>query len=282
MQCRLCPLACGADRSKRAGACGVTGISVAKSYLHPYEEPPICHTNGSGAVFFTGCSLRCVFCQNYELSHATRGKPLTARELCDVFADLEARGADVLDLVTPDHIADRLAEALRMYRPHIPVVYNSSGYCSLSALELLDPYIDVYLPDFKFLSPDLSARYTRRSDYGEIASRALTFMAKKPVLREGVKLLSGLMVRHLVLPGCTSDSLRVLGRVWEIAGDVPLSVMRQYTPAGDIAAFPELQRRVTAREYRRVVDHALALGFTEIYTQDKASADLAFVPKWDD
>lgn len=283
MECRLCPVQCGADREKTFGRCGVKGLTVAKYYLHPFEEPPISHKNGSGTVFFGGCSLRCVFCQNYEVSRAKRGKSVTPKELIGIFRELEEMGADNINLVTPDHVSDLIAEALALYRPSIPVVYNSSGYALFSALERIDAFIDVYLPDLKFCSPALSERYTGRKDYFERASEAVAFMAKKPVsYDETGKMLSGCIVRHLVLPMCTSDSLKVLDFLkGVIPEDVPLSLMRQYTPMGEIESFPELARPITAREYRRVVDYAEALGFETIFTQEKESAEKAFIPSWD-
>lgn len=282
MQCQLCPVGCGADRPARAGACGVKALTVAKYYLHPYEEPPISHKNGSGTVFFGGCSLKCVFCQNYEVSRAERGKAVTPKELADIFVQLEEMGADNINLVTPDHVSDLVAEALSYRKPAIPVVYNSSGYCRVEALEQIAPYIDIWLPDCKFVSPDLAARYTGRRDYFDYAARAIEYMAQKPLVwREDGKLLSGIIVRHLILPSCTSDSLRVLDFLHEtLPEDVPLSLMRQYTPMGDIARFPELGRTITAREYRRVRDYAEQLGFP-LFTQEKASADRAFIPNWD-
>ena len=181
--CTLCPVACGADRSVRAGYCGVKALTVAKYYLHPFEEPPISHKNGSGTVFFGGCSLRCVFCQNFALSRAERGKAITPKELAGIFRELEEMGADNINLVTPDHVSPYIAEALALYKPRIPVVYNSGGYCKVSALEEIDPYIDVYLPDVKFFSPELSEHYTGRRDYFAYCSEAVRFMAKKPVRR---------------------------------------------------------------------------------------------------
>ncbi len=283
MECRLCPIQCGADREKTFGRCGVKGLTVAKYYLHPFEEPPISHKNGSGTVFFGGCSLRCVFCQNYEVSRAKRGKSVTPQELIAIFRELEEMGADNINLVTPDHVSDLIAEALSLYRPSIPVVYNSSGYALVPALERIDPFIDVYLPDLKFCSPALSERYTGRKDYFERAGEAVAFMAKKPVsYDETGKMLSGCIVRHLVLPMCTSDSLKVLDFLKSVLpGGVPLSLMRQYTPMGEIEGFPELARPITAREYRRVLEYAEALGFETIFTQEKESAKKAFIPSWD-
>lgn len=282
MHCSLCPVACGADRETTAGVCGTKGLVISKYYLHPYEEPPVSYKNGSGTVFFCGCSLRCVFCQNYELSRASRGKSVTPRELADIFLQLEEAGAENINLVTPDHVSHLIAEALALRKPAVPVVYNTGGYCTLPALKAVDPYVDVYLPDLKFCSPLLSERYTGKRDYFEYASRAIEFMAKKSPVWDGDKILRGLIVRHLVMPSATSDSLKILDFLEKtVPKNTPLSLMRQYTPMGDIQAFPELNRRVTAREYRRVVDHAAALGFETIYTQEKDSAQTQFIPQWD-
>lgn len=279
----LCPAECGADRNLRAGRCGVKGLTVAKYYLHPYEEPPISHKNGSGTVFFGGCSLRCAFCQNYEVSRAQRGKEISPKELTEIFRELEQTGAENINLVTPDHVSHLIAEALALYRPHVPVVYNSSGYCKTEALEQIAPYADVWLPDFKFFSPELAERYTGRKDYFDYASKAIAFMAQKPtVFREDGKMLSGIIVRHLVLPMNAADSKNVLSFLRTVLPpDTPLSLMRQYIPMGEAEDFPELTRKINAREYGRVVEHALSLGFTNLYTQEKDSAEQAFVPRWD-
>ena len=279
MQCHLCPVGCGVDRTVRTGRCGVMGLTVAKYYLHPYEEPCLSPSGKSGTVFFGGCNLRCVFCQNYEVSRAERGRAVSPPELADVFKKLEDMGAENLDLVTPDHVSPLIGEALAIYKPNIPVVYNSGGYALPAALEEIDPYVDVYLPDFKFFSPELAERYTGRRDYPEVACAAL---AKKPIKWDGERLLSGILARHLVMPMCSSDSLRVLDVLKEILpAGAPLSLMRQYTPMGDIAGFPELNRKITAREYRRVADYALSLGFAPLYTQEKESAEKSFIPDWD-
>lgn len=281
-QCTLCPVACKAERQQRAGACGVKGITVAKHCLHAYEEPALSPNRRSGAVFFGGCSLRCVFCQNYEVSRAKLGKELSPKELAELFKELEEAGAENIDLVTPDHLSPLIGEALSIYRPRVPVVYNSGGYCKVAALEEIDPYIDVYLPDLKFVSPALSERYTGRKDYFEYASEAIAFMAKKPVLFENGQLKSGILARHLILPCCTSDSLKALEFLKSVLPEgAPVSLMRQYTPM-HTSDYPELQRTLTDREYRRVRDYALSLGFSSLYTQEKTSASAAFIPDWNE
>ena len=279
--CTLCPVACGAQRNMKAGACGVKNVTIAKYGLHAFEEPALSPRNKSGTVFFSGCSLRCVFCQNYELSRAALGREVTPKELVQIFKELEDMGAENIDLVTPDHLIPFLLEALSEYQPKVPVVYNSGGYCRVESLKLIDPYIDVYLPDLKFCSPALSARYTGRRDYFEYASKAIAFMAKKPVRFENGQMKSGILVRHLILPCCGSDSIKVLDYLKSVLpADAPISLMRQYTPMGEIQDYPELQRVLTGREYARVKDYALSLGFSNLYTQDRASADRAFIPNW--
>ena len=281
--CKSCPVACGANRLKTAGACCVNGIRVAKYYLHPHEEPCISFKNGSGTVFFTGCNLRCVFCQNFELSRAKRGKSLTAEELAQVFQELENMGAENISLVTPSHVIPYLLPAFKIYKPKIPVVYNSSGYDDLESLALIDPYVNIYLPDLKFYSPERSKRYTGRSDYFDRAEKAISFMAKKPlrITAEG-KMLSGLVVRHLVMPLGVSDSVAVLK--WfkkNMPPNAYLSLMSQYTPFGEIDGFPELKRPVTAREYNAVVEEAFALGIQNLFIQKRSSSGEKYIPSWD-
>ena len=279
--CTLCPVNCGAQRDEKAGACGVKKIAIAKYCLHAFEEPTLSPNHKSGTVFFSGCSLRCVFCQNFELSRATLQKEITPKELADIFKELEDMGAENIDLVTGDHLSPYIAEALALYRPKVPVVYNSGGYCKVEALKEIDPYIDIYLPDLKFCSPELSKRYTGREDYFAYASRAIEYMAKKPVLFEDGRMKSGILVRHLVLPCATSDSMKVLDFLKAVLPeDAPVSLMRQYTPMGKIENYPELQRVLTDREYARVKSYALSLGFSSLYTQGKSSADKAFIPNW--
>ena len=281
--CKLCPLECGANRLAGAGACGSAGLQIAKYWLHPYEEPCISFEKGSGTIFFTGCNLRCPFCQNYEVSRAKRGKEIPPKELADVFKDLENAGAENVSLVTPSHLVPYLVAAFEIYKPKIPVVYNTSAYEKTETLDLIDPYVDIYLPDLKFYSSALSTRYLKRADYFDVASEAIKFMSKKNLVmtNEG-KMLSGVIVRHLVMPLCANDSKKIVR--WfsdELPKTAYLSLMSQYTPFGEIENFPELSRKVTAREYESVVNEAFELKIENLFIQERASAKETYIPKWD-
>ncbi len=283
--CKLCPVECGVNRLRGVGACGVSELRIAKYYLHPFEEPCISFQKGSGTIFFTGCNLRCAFCQNYEVSRAKRGKAITPSELADIFKELEDLGAENVSLVTPSHLIPYLVRAFELYKPKIPVVYNTGSYEKIDTLKEIDPYVDVYLPDMKFYSPALSKRYLGKENYFEYASAAIQFMANaKPfkMTAEG-KMLSGCVVRHLVMPLCASDSKALLK--WFNAYLPPstrLSLMSQYTPFGEIEGYKELSRPITAREYDAVVDTALALGLEDrLFAQERKSSDEKYIPAWD-
>ncbi len=283
--CKLCPVECGADRERGVGACGVSELRIAKYYLHPFEEPCISFKNGSGTVFFTGCNLRCRFCQNYEVSRAKRGKAISAGELADIFKRLEDMGAENVSLVTPSHLVPYLVPAFEIYKPKIPVVYNTGSYEKLETLKVIDPYIDIYLPDLKFHSPALSKRYLGKEDYFERASAAIEFMANSKPLKmtEDGKMLSGCIVRHLVMPLCTGDSKTLIK--WFNATLPPssyLSLMSQYTPFGEIEGYKELSRPITAREYDAVVDTALELGLeNRLFLQERDSSGKKYIPEWE-
>ena len=282
MNCTLCPVSCGADRSASKGYCGVSGVKIAKYYLHPYEEPPISFSKGSGCVFFCGCSLKCVFCQNYELSRVQRGKYISVEELADIFKQLEDMGADNINLVNPTHYVEHIAGAMAIYRPKIPVVYNTHGYEKLSTLEVADTFTDIYLPDLKFIDPALSKRYTGKANYAEYAMPAIKFMANKPLkMRGDGKMLSGCIVRHLILPLAAYDSVEVVKFISTLPVDVYFSLMSQYTPFGDIQAFKELQRPITAREYKKVLAAVEEYGLKNVFLQDKDSSGQKFIPDWD-
>ncbi len=282
-KCTLCPVECGQDREKRRGYCGAdNAISVAKYGLHPFEEPCISFRNGSGTVFFTGCSLRCVFCQNFELSRARVTREVSVRELAGIFQALEEQGAENINLVTAAHYVPQLIQAFSLYRPKIPVVYNTHAYEKIDALRAIDRYIDVWLPDMKYFSPKISLRYTGREDYFERASRAVALMAqRKNDVRDG-KMYTGCIVRHLVLPLCASDSVQIVNWFASLRSDAYFSLMGQYTPCGEIGKFPELQRRITPREYKKVRDALFASGIKNIFLQELGAADEKFIPDFSD
>jgi len=264
------------------GECGVGGVKIAKYYLHPYEEPPISFKNGSGCVFFCGCSLRCVFCQNFELSRVTRGKEISVSELASIFKQLEEQGADNINLVNPTHYLAEIAAALKLYRPNIPIVWNTHGYERLESLKAADKFVDIYLPDLKFIDRALAARYTARADYAKFALPAIQFMAQKPLSfdKDG-KMLSGCIVRHLILPLAAYDSVNVVKFVSTLPKSTYFSLMSQYTPFGDIENYKELQRGITSREYKKVLAAVEEYGLENVFLQDRDSATQNFIPDWD-
>lgn len=280
--CTICPVECGANRLTGVGACGVDGLKIAKYYLHPFEEPCISFKNGSGTIFFSGCNLRCAFCQNYEVSRATRGKAVTPSELADVFKQLEDMGAENISLVTPTHVVPYLLRAFEIYKPKIPVVYNTGSYEKIETLRLIDNYIDVYLPDMKFYASSLSKRYLGKENYFDVASKAIEFMCQKPLrFSQDGKMLSGTIVRHLVMPLCVADSKAVVRWFTTLPNTAYLSLMSQYTPFGKIDGFPELSRPITAREYDSVTNYALSLGIENLFLQQRNSSGEKYIPKWD-
>lgn len=282
--CNLCPNFCNVDRRSKKGACGSgDNLSISKYGLHYYEEPVISGTNGSGTVFFTGCSLRCAFCQNYELSRVLRGKTISHLELVDIFKSLEEKGAHNINLVTPSHYVKQIAKAFEIYKPSIPIVYNTHSYETLESLEIIAPYVDIYLPDLKFYSPDISKRYTNKENYFETATTAISYMlnAKKTVIENGL-IKSGVIVRHLILPLCVSDSKKIINWFYENQKNgAYLSIMSQYTPLIKNENLPELNRKITSKEYNAVVDYALSKGLENVFIQDLSSASEEYVPKWD-
>ena len=284
MKCLLCPNGCNIDKTKEKGACGTDDkIRIAKYYLHPFEEPLISGTNGSGTVFFCGCSLRCVFCQNYELSRNERGKEITATFLANILKELENLGAHNINLVNPTHYSNQIIKALQIYKPSIPIVYNTHGYENIEIISKMNDYIDVYLPDIKYFSPEISLRYTGKDNYFEKASKAIEFMIKsKPIIiGEDGLIKQGVIVRHLILPQCTADSKKILDWYAPLKDNAFINVMSQYTPFGKIDNFPELQRKITKREYNSVLDYAMSLGIEKMFYQELNSADEKYIPKWD-
>ena len=274
---------CGAARDKTTGKCGITNeIKIAKYYLHRYEEPIISGENGAGTVFFCGCSLQCAFCQNYEVSRNERGKTVTVKELAEIFKRLEDDGAATIDLVTPTQYSLQIAEALDIYKPKIPVVYNTHGYERTEVLEIIDKYVDIYLPDLKYFSPSRAKRYCGKENYFDVAFKAVKFMIKhKKAIEENGKLRQGVIVRHLVLPENLDETVKILTALRPIIGDAYLSLMSQYTPFGNIDGLKELQRKITRREYARAVSTAENLGFEKVFLQEFSSQSEKFIPDWD-
>ncbi|MBQ9807030.1 MAG: radical SAM protein [Clostridia bacterium] len=281
--CCQCPRACLVDRSKTVGFCGVSeGFVVARAARHAWEEPIISGKNGSGTIFFGGCNLRCVFCQNRDISHTAKGKPISDAELMKLMLRLQDEGAHNINLVTPTQYAKQLRHVLECVKPqlHIPVVYNCGGYESVETLRALEGLVDIWLPDFKYYSSTLSKKYSAAGDYYEVAIRALAEMLRqcpRAVYDGDGMLLRGVVVRHLVLPGGRKDSIEVLNRLVERFGSESflLSLMSQYTPSfAKETPYRELHREVTTFEYQSVADVAVRLGLQGFFqSKDSATAD---------
>ena len=280
--CILCPRQCGVDRTERVGYCGSGSLpKVARAAKHHWEEPCISGTEGSGTVFFSGCTLGCVFCQNREISRGGTGREVTVEHLADIFKRLEGQGVHNLNLVTPTHFTPQILQALELSKPTVPVVMNCGGYERVETLRQWEGKVQVYLPDLKYFSPELSAKYSAAPDYFAVASKAIMEMHRQQpqLVWEGDLLKSGLIIRHLVLPGCMKDSLQVLDFLDK---NLPkdsflLSLMSQYTPTENCKQFPEINRRVTTYEYRKVADRAAELGFSG-FAQDRRSAKEEYTP----
>ena len=283
MICNLCPNSCKVDRSNSIGACGVDDkIKIAKYYLHKFEEPFISGKNGSGTIFFCGCSLKCVFCQNYDLSRNNRGKQISVLELAEIFKELEKMGAENINLVTPTHYVDKIIDAFNIYKPNIPIVYNTHGYENIETLKKIDDYVDVYLPDVKYFSPIVSKRYTGKENYFEFTSKAVDFMMKKPLkFSPNGQILSGVVVRHLALPQNISDSKKILDWYSQYKDISYINIMSQYTPFGNVKDFPELNRRLTKREYDSLIEYAISLDIINAFYQKFESQSTEYIPDWD-
>ncbi len=281
--CTLCPRKCAAvrDTDRGNGFCGLPETAhVARAALHTGEEPCF---GTAGAVFFGGCTLRCNYCQNHTISRSAAGKPVTAERLVDIFKELCEQGADVIDLVSPTPYLPTVRKALAFYRPPIPVVYNTSGYERVETLRSLEGLIDVYLPDLKYVTGALAADLSGAEDYPEIALSAIREMVRQtgPMQQNARGIATrGTLVRHLILPAHTRESLAVLDALSRIP-DVWVSLMCQYTPVLPVDGHPELSRRVTAREYDKVTDHLFNLGLTNGYVQDRSSATASYIPAFD-
>ena len=288
-ECRLCPRECGVNRHVKTGFCGGGDrLRLARASLHCGEEPCISGTRGSGTVFFSGCSLRCVYCQNRKISTENFGTEITAQRLAGIFSELQEKGAHNINLVTPTHFMPLITDAIELSRGKIkiPFVYNTSGYEKADVIRQLKGYIDIYLTDIKYYSRELSEKYSAAPDYFERAAEAAAEMISqtgKPRKDSNGILQSGVIIRHLVIPSLRRDSVRILG---ELAArferdDFILSLMRQYTPNGNLEDYPEIDRRLTSFEYKTAVNEAIRLGFEGGYMQAAESADQSYTPSFD-
>ncbi|MCQ2449025.1 MAG: radical SAM protein [Clostridia bacterium] len=257
---------------------------VARAALHFWEEPCISGTNGSGTVFFSGCSLKCVFCQNEPISHGGVGKDISVERLAKIFAELEKAGAHNINLVNPTHYAEAIRRAFEIYRPAIPVVYNSGGYDKSETLEMLAPFVDIYLMDFKYQDPQHAFAYSGAADYPVLAADAIrTCYSLQPqcIFDEAGIMQKGVIVRHLLLPQATRDAMAVFDWVRQNTPNAYFSIMSQYFPTGAALQMKPINRRVTAREYEKVLNYILDSGFENCYMQERASAAEEYVPPFD-
>lgn len=284
--CKLCPRMCGVKREGLLGegwcGCGIAPV-ISRAALHMWEEPVISGRNGSGTIFFSGCCLGCVFCQNHSISTELRGRAVTPEGLAEIMRELERQGAHNISFVTGTHYAQAIIRAMEIYRPGIPTVWNSGGYERIATLKALSPYIDIWLPDYKFALPAVAEKYAHAQDYPDVALEAIRFMcecAGENVIDEGV-MKRGVIIRHLVLPKNVRNSVAALRKIkYELPESVPVSLMSQYTPAGNLLPYPELRRRITPSEYEKVLDEADRLGLTG-FRQELSSASEEYVPEFD-
>lgn len=288
--CLLCPRKCGINRAAgQTGVCGVSAeIKVARAALHYWEEPCISGKRGSGAVFFSGCSLHCVFCQNREISDGKEGKVISKERLSDIFMELADKGANNINLVTPGQYIPDIVWAVNDAKSRgmkLPIIYNTSGYENVTELKLLEGIVDVYLPDFKYMDSTLSARYSRAKDYPSVAKQALSEMVRQQpdvVIDDATGLIqNGVIVRQLLLPGHVNDAKAVLKYLYDTYHDqVYISMMSQFTPIA-LNDYPEINRTVTRREYERLVDYAIKIGITNAFIQEGNVAKDSFIPAFD-
>ncbi len=311
--CNLCPRNCGVSRSEgQTGFCGQTNeIKAARAALHMWEEPCISGIQGSGAVFFSGCTLRCVYCQNASIANGSVGKIISAERLSEIFFELQEQGAHNINLVTPTQFVPRIARALELAKAHglnLPIVYNTGSYEHVETLRYMDGLVDIYLPDLKYFSSRLSLRYSHAEDYFSVASKAIAEMVRQvgePEFaapdsdsicsdtcydasstitqengEEAMPLMTrGVIVRHLVLPGCTKDSKKIMEYLYTTYGNrIYISIMNQYTPLARLEDYPELNRKITQKEYDTVVDYAISLGVENGFIQEGDTAKESFIP----
>ena len=278
--CNSCPRRCNANRSEKSGVCGVSDkIKIARAALHFGEEPFISGKNGSGTIFFSGCALKCVMCQNYEISHQAYGKEITVKRLAEIMKELEDQGAHNINFVTPSHYFNQIEEALSIYRPKIPLVYNSSGYDDIGNIS--KNLFDIYLFDLKFYTKEKSIRYAKCENYFDVASsvikQAVSLVGTPSYNHDGI-MKSGVVVRHLILPQSTNDAIEIIRWLAKETPEIVLSLMSQYVPYYKASDFKELSRKITLREYNKVLNECYNKNFSNILIQELASADTKYIP----
>lgn len=284
MNCSICPRKCNIERKSSRGYCRAPDkFKVARAALHYWEEPCISGKKGSGTVFFSGCNLRCVYCQNYEISRENKGIEISDKRLVEIFEQLVEQGCENINLVNPTHYADRLANVLTRWKSPVPIVYNTSGYEDVNTIKSLNGLIDIYLPDLKYIRSDKAQRYSSASDYFEKASNAILQMREQVVDRfdENGMMKSGMIVRHLILPQNTNSSIEILDWFKNNLDDTYLSLMAQYTPCTDLDNYKEINRKITQREYDKVSNYALNIGLEKVFLQELSSAENNFIPAFD-
>jgi len=288
--CTLCPRNCHVNRNQgKIGYCRMTSeLVVARAALHMWEEPCISGEKGSGAVFFSGCAMGCVFCQNHEIAKGLRGTSITVERLSEIFLELQEKGANNINLVTPSHYVLQIIEALDIAKGHgldIPIVYNSSGYEKKETIRLLEGYVDIYLPDFKYMNDEIASRYSHCQDYSTYAKATIEEMVRqtgKPEFYSDGIMKKGTIVRHLSLPGYLEDSKDILDYLHEnFKNDVYISIMNQYTPLITVEKYPEINRKVTKHEYDELISYALMMGIKNAYTQEDETQEESFIPDFD-
>lgn len=284
MQCDLCPRNCKINRDVSNGYCGVSNnIKIARAALHFWEEPIISGDKGSGTIFFSGCTLKCVYCQNFEISRGF-GKEISVDRLVEIMKELEEKGANNINLVTPTHFVNQIIKALDIYRPNVPIVYNTSGYEKIETLKKLEGYVDVYLPDLKYSDNNLSQKYSKVSDYFEMATKAILEMKRqqpKDVIENGL-MKKGVIVRHLVLPNAIQNTLGVLQWITNnLDKDSYISLMGQFIPYGEAKDIAELNRKIKPVEYKLAINKLLEKDFNNSFIQDIESASEDFIPSFD-
>lgn len=288
INCNICPRGCSVNRAESKGFCGVVcgekSVIAAKAMLHYGEEPVISGKNGSGAVFFSGCNMGCVFCQNYCISSGAKGREITVERLSEIFFELRDKGADNINLVTATHFIPQIVKALEKSKPklNIPIIFNCGGYEKEESLKMLEGLIDVYLPDIKYCDDSLAERYSGAKGYFDTALSALREMLRqtgKYQIENGL-IKKGVIVRHLILPSCHKDSMEIFRRLSPFKEDILISLMRQYCPLGKAGDYPEINRKLTTFEYNKVLDLCEKIGF-EGFTQEKSSATDEMTPDFD-